>query len=123
MLSPMIESLAADLVMLIHFGFIVFVVAGGLAVLKWPLLAWLHLPALIWVAWLEFTGAICPLTPLENYLRRLAGEAGYSGPVGFQGYGVGGDVHDNLKRSMEAWDKHASVLRGDVKPFGKPKSP
>jgi hypothetical protein len=47
--------------------------------LRWPRLAFLHVPAAIWGAWIEFTGGICPLTPLENALRARAGEAGYSG--------------------------------------------
>jgi hypothetical protein len=54
-------------------------VLGGLAVLRKPVVAWLHVPAVAWVVWLELTGAICPLTPLENMLRARAGEAGYQG--------------------------------------------
>jgi hypothetical protein len=52
---------------------------GGLLVLRWPRLAYLHIPAALWGAWIEFTGRICPLTPLENALRARAGDAGYSG--------------------------------------------
>jgi hypothetical protein len=69
--------LGADLVLLLHLAFMLFVVAGGLLVLKWPRLAWLHLPAVVWGAVVEFTGWICPLTPLENALRTLAGAATY----------------------------------------------
>jgi hypothetical protein len=69
--------LGADLVLLLHLAFVLFVVAGGLLVLKWPLLIWLHLPAVAWGAIVEFTGWICPLTPLENELRTLAGSATY----------------------------------------------
>ncbi|MFZ5623370.1 MAG: DUF2784 domain-containing protein [Gemmatimonadota bacterium] len=69
----------ANLLVLFHAAFVLFVVLGGLLVLRWPRLAWLHLPAAIWGAAIEFTGWICPLTPLENRFRRLAGEAGYSG--------------------------------------------
>jgi hypothetical protein len=69
----------ADLVVLIHAAFVVFVVLGGLVVLRWPRLAWLHIPAALWGALIEFGGWICPLTPLENALRHRAGEAGYSG--------------------------------------------
>ena len=69
----------ADLVLVVHFGFLAFVVAGGALVLRWPKLAWLHVPAVIWGALIEFSGWICPLTPLENSLRHRAGEAGYSG--------------------------------------------
>lgn len=69
--------LGADLVLLLHLAFVLFVVAGGLIVLKWPRLAWLHLPAVAWGAVVEFTGWICPLTPLENLLRTLAGASTY----------------------------------------------
>lgn len=69
--------LGADLVLLLHLAFVLFVLAGGLLVLKWPRLAWLHLPAVAWGAVVEFTGWICPLTPLENVLRVLAGAATY----------------------------------------------
>jgi hypothetical protein len=68
----------ADLVVGLHFAFVVFVVAGGLLVLRWPKVAFVHLPAAVWGAAIEFAGWICPLTPLENSLRRQAGEAGYS---------------------------------------------
>lgn len=71
--------LLADAVVVLHFLFIVFVVAGGLLVLRWPRLAWLHLPAVFWGVFIEFAGWICPLTPLENHLRRLGGGSGYSG--------------------------------------------
>lgn len=69
----------ADGVLLLHLLFILFVVGGGLLVLRWPKLAWVHLPVALWGALIEFVGWICPLTPLENALRRLAGEAGYRG--------------------------------------------
>lgn len=69
----------ADLVVGLHFAFILFAVAGGLGVLRWPRLAWLHLPAAAWAVAIELGGWICPLTPLENRLRRLGGAAGYEG--------------------------------------------
>jgi hypothetical protein len=69
----------ADLVLVIHFAFLAFVVVGGVLVVRWPKMAWLHLPAVIWGALIEFSGWICPLTPLENDLRHRAGEAGYAG--------------------------------------------
>jgi uncharacterized protein DUF2784 len=75
----MLASFAADVVVVIHFAFIAFVVAGGLLVLRWPRLAWVHLPVVAWGAGIELIGWVCPLTPLENALRRAAGEAGYSG--------------------------------------------
>lgn len=69
----------ADLVVIAHGLFILFVVAGGLLVLRWPRVAWLHLPAAAWGVLIEACGWICPLTPLENALRHAAGEAGYGG--------------------------------------------
>ncbi len=75
----MLYRLLADLVVVLHVGFVLFVVLGGLLALRWPRAAWLHLPAAIWGAAIEFVAGICPLTPLENRLRRLGGEAGYSG--------------------------------------------
>ncbi|HEX5576107.1 MAG TPA: DUF2784 domain-containing protein, partial [Gemmatimonadales bacterium] len=69
----------ADLVVLIHFAFVLFVVFGGLLVLQWPRVMYLHLPAALWGAFIELAGGICPLTPLENSLRRSAGLAGYEG--------------------------------------------
>jgi sugar phosphate isomerase/epimerase len=57
---------------------------------------------------------------MSGFLKTL-GDAGYTGPIGFQGYGIGGDVQENLKRTMAAWEKHSQVLRGDVTVFGEPK--
>ena len=75
----MTSALLADAVLVVHLGFILFAVLGGLLALRWPRAAWLHLPALAWGAWIELTGGICPLTPLENRLRAAAGRAGYEG--------------------------------------------
>jgi hypothetical protein len=69
----------ADLVVAVHFTFVLFVVLGGLLVLRWRWVAFLHVPAALWGAWIEFAGWICPLTPLEQSLRLKAGEQGYSG--------------------------------------------
>ena len=74
----MLTRVAADFIVIIHFGFIVFVVLGGLLVFRWPKLMWLHLPAVAWGVVIEFARFICPLTPLENRLRIAAGEGGYS---------------------------------------------
>jgi len=71
--------LLADALVVVHLAFIVFVVVGGLAALRWPRLAWLHLPALAWAIVVEATASICPLTPLENHWRQQAGDAGYAG--------------------------------------------
>jgi hypothetical protein len=73
------DRLLADAVLLAHASFVAFVMLGGLLVLRWPRLAWIHLPVVAWGAVIEFTGGICPLTPLENHWRRLAGEQGYTG--------------------------------------------
>ena len=75
----MIYRALADLVLSVHFGFVLFVVLGGLLVLRWPRLAWLHVPAAVWGVLIEYSGWICPLTPLENSLRVRGGAAGYSG--------------------------------------------
>lgn len=75
----MIYRLLADVVFLAHLAFVLFVVLGGLFVWRKPQLAWLHLPAVAWGALIEFAGWICPLTPWEQSLRRLAGEKGFSG--------------------------------------------
>ncbi len=69
----------ADLVVLAHFGFVLFVALGALLVLLRPAVAWVHLPAALWGAWIELTGRICPLTPLEKSLRVRAGEPAYEG--------------------------------------------
>lgn len=69
----------ADGLVILHLLFVVFVMAGGFLLLRWPKLAWLHLPAAAWGAWIEFTGAVCPLTPLENQLRMVGGGSAYSG--------------------------------------------
>lgn len=71
--------LLADGVAVLHFLFVAFVMAGGLLVLRWPRLAWGHVPAAVWGALIELFGWVCPLTPLEQHLRRLAGESGYEG--------------------------------------------
>jgi hypothetical protein len=67
----------AECVMVAHFVFILWAIFGGLAVLKKRALAWLHLPALAWAAAIEFMGGVCPLTPLEGFLREKAGGKGY----------------------------------------------
>ena len=75
----MLYRSAADLLVLLHLRFILFVIIGGFLVLKWRWLVLLHLPAAIWGVLIEFQGWMCPLTPLEKRLRQAAGEAGYSG--------------------------------------------
>jgi hypothetical protein len=75
----MLYRMLADTVVLLHVAFALFVVLGGLAVLRWPPVAWVHLPAAAWGVAIEYGGWICPLTTLENALRARAGEAGYAG--------------------------------------------
>lgn len=71
--------LLADAVVVFHLAFVAFAVLGGLLALRWRWIPLLHLPALGWAAFVEFTGRICPLTPLENALRVAGGAAGYAG--------------------------------------------
>lgn len=75
----MLARISADLLVILHFAFIVFVVFGGVLVLKWRKLAILHIPCVLWGVFIEFFGWICPLTPLEHYLRETAGGTAYSG--------------------------------------------
>ncbi len=74
-----VAAALADAVLVVHLLFILYVVLGGLLVLRWRWTVWVHLNALLWGALLEFCGWLCPLTPLEKWLRNLAGEGGYSG--------------------------------------------
>jgi hypothetical protein len=69
----------ADLVVLVHLAFVVFVLLGGFLALRWRWLPWLHLPAAFWGAAIEFGGLLCPLTPLEQWLRSSGGAVAYSG--------------------------------------------
>jgi uncharacterized protein DUF2784 len=75
----MLYSDAADLVMAIHFAFVLFVPFGALLALKWSWIPWLHLPAAGWGAFVGLAGGACPLTDAENALRASAGEPGYAG--------------------------------------------
>lgn len=74
-----IYRIAADCIVVVHLGFILFVFLGGLTLFRWPRLVWFHIPAALWGGIVEFTGAPCPLTPLENFLRRAGNAASYSG--------------------------------------------
>ena len=86
--------IAANLLVLLHLGFVLFVVLGGLLVARWRWLVWLHLPAAFWGVLVEYQGWICPLTPWEQRLRVAGGQSGYSGgfiehyllPVLYPGY-------------------------------------
>jgi hypothetical protein len=68
----------ADVTVVLHVAFVVFVVLGGLLVVRWPWVVWAHLPAAAWGAWVEFAGWDCPLTPLENWLRTQGGGPAYA---------------------------------------------
>ena len=76
---PTLFRAAADLIVAVHVAFVVFVVLGGLLVARWPRLVWVHVTAAAWGVLIEFGGWICPLTPLENYLRERAGLSTYEG--------------------------------------------
>jgi hypothetical protein len=73
------KLLLADLVVLIHLAFVIFAVLGALLIFKWRWIILLHLPAAFWAIYIEISGGICPLTPLENSLRSNSGESAYSG--------------------------------------------
>ena len=73
----MLYGILADLVVIAHFVFVLFAIFGGFLVLKWGHCAWIHLPVVLWAAGIEFGGWICPLTPLENWLRGKSGAIGY----------------------------------------------
>ncbi len=75
----MLYQVAAELVLSLHLGYIGFVIAGGVAVRWRPRIVWLHAPMFVWASVVNLAGWVCPLTPLENHLRRLAGESGYPG--------------------------------------------
>lgn len=75
----MLYRLLADTVVTVHFAFVLFVALGGLLVLRWRRVMWVHVPAALWGVLIEFAGWLCPLTPLENWLRLRGGQAGYSG--------------------------------------------
>lgn len=68
---------AANVIVVIHFAFVCFVVVGGLFVFMWRRIAYFHIPCVIWAALIEFQGWLCPLTPLEQQLREAGGQSGY----------------------------------------------
>ena len=75
----MFYRIAADGLVLFHLLFILFVLFGGLLVLKWRPLIWAHLPAAAWGVMVEVLHLTCPLTPWENLMRQAAGQTGYGG--------------------------------------------
>jgi hypothetical protein len=98
----MASRILADLLVLVHLGFVLFVVAGGALVLRWPRLALVHVPAAIWGAWIELSGGVCPLTPWEKSLRERAGQAVYAGD--FIGHYVLPVLYPvDLSREVQIW--------------------
>jgi hypothetical protein len=79
LLGEDVYNVLANAIVLAHFLFIAFIVCGGLLVIRWPRFAVVHLPATVWGAIVEIFGWVCPLTPLENHFRQLAGGSSYSG--------------------------------------------
>ena len=69
----------AECVVILHLAFVGFAVLGGLLVVRWRRLLWPHIASVLWAVWIEYSGGICPLTPLENHLRQMGGAAGYPG--------------------------------------------
>jgi Protein of Unknown function (DUF2784) len=96
----MIYRALADATLVVHLAFVLFVALGAFAVVRWPRLAWVHVPAALWGAYVELSGRICPLTPLENAFRERGGEAGYAG--GFIEHYVSAWIYpDGLTRDIQ----------------------
>jgi hypothetical protein len=105
----------ADLVLVVHVGFVGFVVLGGVLVWRWPGLAWAHVPAVAWAVLIEFSGWICPLTPLEIALRQRGGAAGYAGD--FIGHYLTAAIYpEGLSRGVQIV-LGALVVLGNVSPY------
>jgi len=96
----MVNAWLANAVLVLHGLFIVWGTLGGLAVVRWPVLAWAHLPAVAWAIWIEWSGGICPLTPLEQRLRIAAGQAGYGGDF-IEHYLTAAIYPDGLTREIQ----------------------
>lgn len=109
-------GILADAVLLIHATFVAWAVLGVLAVWRWPRLAALHLPALAWVIWIEASGRVCPLTPLEVSLRREAGESAYTG--GFIDHYVGGILYPAGLTREAQWTMAGLLVAVNVVVYG-----
>lgn len=109
-------GLLADGVLVLHGLFIAWAAFGALAVWRWPRLLVLHLPALAWGVWIEISGGICPLTPLENSLRRAAGQSGYSG--GFIDHYLGGLIYPAGLTREAQWAVASVLLAINVVLYG-----
>ncbi len=105
----MIYRLLANLVLILHMCFVVFVICGGLLALRWRKLIWFHAPAAVWGASTEFLGLICPLTPLEVMLRQLGGSSGYQ--TGFIDHYITAVLYPSgLTRHLQIWLGIAAVV-------------
>ena len=105
----MVFRIAADLVIVVHAAFVIFVVLGGLLVVRWPRLVWVHVPAAVWGVLIEFAGWICPLTPFENYLRERGGLATYQGDF-VEHYVLPLLYPGDLTRTFQIWLGTAALL-------------
>jgi hypothetical protein len=117
----MVFGLLADLVVVVHLAFVLFVAVGGLLVWRWPWLMWWHLPAVGWGIAIITIGFTCPLTPLEHYLRGRAGQMGHEG--GFVDRYVEGVIYPGALTSLvqgliatAVIVGYAGALRGGLKP-------
>lgn len=97
----MAYRLAADLTMLLHFAFTAFVTVGALLLLWKPRIAWIHVPAVAYGVAIELVGWTCPLTPLEQHYRWLAGQTGYHG--GFLDHYLGRILYPSNWESIHTW--------------------
>jgi hypothetical protein len=123
----MLYGLLADLVVVVHLGFIAFVAVGGFLAWRWPRLLWLHVPAVIYALVIVTVGFDCPLTPLEKHLRHAAGQAGYA--KGFVDHYLSGVLYPDrllvLAQALVAVAVIASYARllfrhGAIRPRGRP---
>ena len=112
----MFAGVLADAVLVAHGLFLVWAVFGVIAVWRWPWLAVLHLPAVAWGLWIETSGGVCPLTPLENSLRHAAGEEGYSG--GFIEHYLGGVIYPAGLTRAAQWMAAGVLALVNVVPYG-----
>lgn len=94
----MAYRILAEIVLVLHFCFVIFMVFGGLLVLRRRWVAWLHLPAVAWGILIEFFWWACPLTTIENSLRQLGGETGYAD--GFLDYYISAVLYTPLTPSI-----------------------
>ena len=102
----MMFLIAAHVTLILHIGFVYFVVLGGFLAWRWRRVLFLHIPAAVWGALIEYRGWVCPLTPLENRLREEAGQAGYSGGV----------IEQYLRPALypEALSREAQIVLGTL---------